>query len=471
MSSCKSNLPLGCRDFQRSHRLSRRQVLQAGSISALGLGLGELQTRLAVAQASELNLPKKRAKACIFLFMWGGPSQLETFDMKPNAPAEVRGEFNPISTKIPGTQICEHFAQLATMTDKIAIIRSLTHDDPAHLSSGHATLTGQLAPVLKSDADPPSAKDSPHLGSLISKLRPTSNGLPSFVAMPWKALHPAAPGGEAPGQHGGWLGSAYDGMLLGGDLNDPNWRPQGLSLPDDIGLDRLQSRVELLKTLDAQRTVLHQSLGAVNYGNHQSRVIEMIGSGNVRKAFDLSLESDATRERYGRNIHGQCVLMARRLVEQGVPLVSVNWHNDGNNFWDTHGNNFNRLKNDLIPPADKALSALLTDLEERGLLKETLVAWVGEFGRNPQINAKNAGREHWPFCYSGILAGGGIRPGIVYGSSDKHAAYPTSDPVSPQDFATTILHAMGLPTQTSLLDREDRPHRIASGKVLHELLS
>ena len=470
MSFRQTSRTSSCREFQRAHRLSRRQVLQAGSISALGLSLGDLQSRLSGAQATGSSQPGRRAKACIFLFMWGGPSQLETFDMKPAAPAEIRGDFNPVSTKVPGIQICEHFSQLATMTDKLAIVRSLTHDDPAHLSSGHATLTGQLAPVLKSDADPPSAKDSPHLGALVSKLRPSANGLPSFVAMPWKALHPAAPGGEAPGQHGGWLGSAYDGMLLGGDLNDPNWQPQGLSLPDDIGIGRLESRVELLKTLDAQRTALHHSLATSSFGNHQSRAIEMIGSGNVRQAFDLSQESDATRERYGRNVHGQCVLMARRLVEHGVPLVSINWHNDGKNFWDTHGNNFNRLKNDLIPPADRALAALLRDLEERGLLDETIVAWVGEFGRKPQITKNNAGREHWPFCYSGILAGGGIRPGMVYGASDKHAAYPVSDPVTPQDFATTILHAMGLPTQSSLLDREDRPHRITSGRVLHELL-
>lgn len=470
MSFRDTSHPSGCRQFRRSNRVNRRQVLHAGSISALGLGLGGLESRLAFAQENGLSLPAKRAKACIFLFMWGGPSQLETFDMKPDAPAEVRGEFNPISTKVPGTQICEHFTQLASMTDKLAIIRSLTHDDPAHLSSGHATLTGQLAPVLKSDADPPSAKDSPHLGSLVSKLRPGTNGLPSFVAMPWKAYHPAAPGGEAPGQHGGWLGSAYDGMLLSGNLNDPNWQPQGLSLPAEIGLGRLESRVELLKTLDAQRANLQRSLGVTSFENHQSRAMEMIASGNVRSAFDLSQESEATRTRYGRNIHGQCVLMARRLVEHGVPLISVNWHNDGKNFWDTHGDNFNRLKNDLIPPADRALAALLTDLEERGLLDETIVAWVGEFGRRPQITANNAGREHWPFCYSGILAGGGIRSGMVYGSSDKHAAYPASDPVTPQDFATTILHAMGLPTDTMLLDREDRPHRITSGKVLHELL-
>ena len=451
-------------------KMSRRQVLQAGSISAIGLGMGDLQQRLAFAEQSGLASPRKPAKACIFLFMWGGPSQLETFDLKPDAPAEIRGDFHPISTKVPGTQICEHFSQLATMTDKLAIIRSLSHDDPAHLSSGHATLTGQLAPVQKSDADPPSAKDSPHLGALISKLRPSNGGLPSFVAMPWKAFHPAAPGGEAPGQHGGWLGSAHDGMLLGGDLNAPDWQPSGLSLPADIGLDRLESRVALLQMLDSQRAALNQSLVTSSFEQHQARAFEMIGSENVRTAFDLSKESDATRQRYGRNIHGQCVLMARRLVEHGVPLVSVNWHNDGKNFWDTHGNNFNRLKNDLIPPADRALTALLTDLEERGMLDETIVAWVGEFGRNPKINPKNAGREHWPFCYNGILAGGGIRPGIVYGSSDSHAAYPASNPVSPQDFATTILHAMGLPTQTALLDRQQRPHQITSGRVLHELL-
>ena len=463
--------PTGCREFQRSIRMNRRQVLQAGAISALGIGMGDSQSRLIHAHQDSLTLPARRAKACIFLFMWGGPSQLETFDMKPHAPAEIRGEFQPISTKVPGVQICEHFTQLASITDKLAIIRSLTHNDPAHLSSGHATLTGQPAPVLNSDADPPSAKDSPHLGALVSKLRSERSDLPSFVTMPWKAFHPAAPGGEAPGQHGGWLGSAYDGMLLSGDLNAPDWRPRGFSLPAEVGLDRLESRTELLNLLDAQRTSMHRSHGPSTYSHHQSQAMEIIGSEKVRGAFDLSQESNATRERYGRNIHGQCVLMARRLVEHGVPLVSVNWHNDGKNFWDTHGNNFNRLKNDLIPPADRALAALLTDLEERGLLDETIVAWVGEFGRKPQISKNNAGREHWPFCYSGLLAGGGIRPGMVYGASDKHAAHPASNPVSPQDFATTILHAMGIPTQTTLLDREQRPHPITSGRVIHELLT
>ncbi len=461
----------GCDQFWQTRRMSRRQLLSAGSISALGLGISELDARRALAKEAGIRLPKKRAKACIFLFMWGGPSQLDTFDLKPHAPSEIRGDFKPISTKVPGMQIAEHFTGLASISDKVSIIRSLTHDDPAHLSSGHATLTGQLAPIVKSDADPPSSKDSPHLGSILSKFRPTGTGLPAFVAMPWKAYHPAAPGGEAPGQHGGWLGAEHDGMLLTGDLNDPKWCPEGLALPESISLGRLESRVELLKLFDSQRINLQNSTSNSAYGSHQSRAAQMISSPGVRQAFDLTRESESTRERYGRNQHGQCVLMARRLVEHGVPLVSVNWHNDGKNFWDTHGNNFNRLKNDLIPPSDQALTALLTDLDERGLLEETLVAWVGEFGRKPQIAKNNAGREHWPFCYSGLLAGGGIQPGAVYGASDKHAAYPISDPVSPQDFATTILHALGLPIETHLLDREDRPHRISSGRVLHELLT
>ncbi len=458
----------GCSDFFQAVCVHRRHLLQAGAIGGLGLGLSDLWSKLAAAQASS-QINTGRAKACIFLFMWGGPSQLDTFDLKPNAPNEVRDPFKPISTCVPGIQICEHFSRLANHMDKVALIRSLSHDDPAHLSSGHATVTGQNAPVLKSDDTPPSDKDSPHLGALVSKIHPASYGLPSFVTMPWKAFHPAAPGGEAPGQHGGWLGSAHDGLLLTGDPNAADWRPAALTLPADLAVERLQSRVELLKLLDQQRHGMQQSAGIVEMHQHQSRAVELLGSSQVRGAFDLTRETDAVRERYGRNIHGQCVLLARRLVEHGVPLVTVNWHNDGRNFWDTHGDNFNRLKNDLIPPADRALSALLEDLQQRGMLDDTLVVWVGEFGRRPQITASNAGREHWPYCYSGMLAGGGIQGGAVYGESDKHAAYPVVDPVSPQDFATTIVHALGISPNLVLTDRENRPHRITAGKVIERL--
>lgn len=462
----------GCPDLLRKNRTQRRTLLQAGSLACLGLGMTDLWNQ-ARAESAAASPRAKPAKACIFLFMWGGPSQLDTFDMKPDAPEEVRGTFKPTSTKVPGIQICEHFTRLAQHTDKLAIIRSLSHDDPAHLSSGHATVTGQLAPVLKSDATPPSDKDSPHLGALVSKVRPNTTGVPSFVTLPWKAYHPAAPGGEAPGQHGGYLGSSYDGFLLTGDPNAPDWKPSDLSLPADISLDRLQSRYQLLRDLDKQRRNLasmaegHQA--SKDLASHQVRALDLLTSPHVREAFDLSSEPEPVRDRYGRNTHGQSVLMARRLVEHGVPYVSVNWHNDGRNFWDTHGNNFNRLKDDLIPPADMALTALLEDLEQRNMLEETLVVWVGEFGRRPLITPANAGREHWPYCYSGLLAGGGIRGGTVYGKSDAQAAYPSENPVSPQDFGTTIVDALGIPIDLALPDREGRPHRVTSGKVIESL--
>lgn len=465
----------GCDEFRKSIRVNRRNLLQAGAVGALGLNLAQwLQLSSAADSGGALGTGGARirpAKACIFMFMWGGPSQLDTFDLKPDAPDEVRGPFKPISTRVPGMQICEHFTQLAQHTDKIALVRSLTHDDPAHLSSGHATVTGQNAPVRKSDDTPPSDKDSPHLGALVSRLRPTQSGLPSFVTLPWKAYHPGAPGGEAPGQHGGWLGSPHDGLLLSGDPNHPDWKPGALALPDDISLQRLQSRYDLLQSFDHWRRHTDKLAETANLRDHQSRAYEILSSPGVRQAFDLSQEPESIRERYGRNIHGQSVLMARRLIEHGVPLVSVNWHNDGKNFWDTHGDNFNRLQNELIPPSDRALSALLEDLESRGMLEDTLVVWVGEFGRRPQITANNAGREHWPFCYSGLLAGGGVRGGTVYGASDAMGAYPASDPVSPIDFGTTLVHALGMPVDTMLEDREGRPHRITAGKIIHPLLT
>ena len=368
-------------------------------------------------------------------------------------------------------RICEHFQHLAQHVDKLAIVRSLNHTDPAHLSSAHATLTGHLAPKINSDADPPSDRDTPHIGSTLSKIRPTDGKLPSFVTVPWQTSHPSAPGGQAPGQSGGWLGKRYDPIVIGGDPNKPDWRVQELSLLEGVNLARLENRHALLQNIDRERRELAAAQAASDLDAFQDRAFNLLGSAEARDAFDLSQEPDAVRERYGRNIHGQCVLLARRLVERGVPLVSVNWHNDGRNFWDTHGNNFNRLKDDLIPPADLALSALLEDLQDRGLLDETLIAWVGEFGRRPEITRGNAGRDHWPGCYSGLLAGGGIRGGAVYGTSDSHAARPAQLPVSPQDYAATMLEALGISAETKLPDRLGRPLRVCEGTPLRALFS
>ena len=447
--------------------MSRRSVLQLGSMGALSLPAffhREATAANAVRPASGFGA----AKRCIFMFMWGGPSQLDTFDMKPFAPSEIRGEFKPISTKTPGLQMCEHFHRLANLTDKVAVIRSLNHDDPAHLSSGHTTVTGHLPPVNKSDAEPPSENDTPHFGCVMSHLRPADVALPSFVMLPWKVLHPAAPGGVAPGQHGGWLGREYNPFIVEGDPSKKTWQAPSLGLSDDISLQRLEARRSLLASLDQVRGQIESKM--MDQASHlERRAFELLASGKVRDAFDLSREPDAVRDRYGRNIHGQCVLLARRLLEYGVPIVNVNWHQDNRNFWDTHGNNFVRLKRDLIPPADLALTALLTDLEQRGMLDDTLIVWVGEFGRNPKINPKNSGREHWPYCYNGLLAGGGIRGGAIYGESDKHAAYPIADAVSPHDLMATVYHALGIPRKQILFDELQRPHQLYSGAPITQL--
>ena len=467
----------GCPEFRSARQFSRRTVLQAGGAGLLGLTLPQF---LAAREFDALRSPPDgqstlspagfgKAKRCILFFMWGGPSQLDTFDMKPSAPAEVRGEFQPIATAVPGTQICEHFQRLASQTDQLAIVRSLAHRDPAHLSSGHAILTGHLAPVINSDAEPPSQRDTPHIGSVVSYARGGSGALPTAVTMPWHALHPAAPGGVAPGQHGGWLGRKYDPMLMPGDPSQPGWKIPELTLGDGVSLGRLESRQAVLSLIDRQRGLLDAAAEARDLAGYQAQAIGLLTSAEARAAFDLEQETPETRERFGRNIHGQCALLARRLIEHGVPLVSVNWHNDGRNFWDTHSNNFNRLKNDLIPPADMALTALLTDLSERGMLDDTIVAWVGEFGRKPQIDQRHAGREHWPFCYSGLLAGGGIRGGAVYGASDKLAARPISKPARPQDFTATLYHALGIRTDVTLDDRGGRPQRFCDGTPICEL--
>jgi len=410
-----------------------------------------------------------KAKQCLLLFMWGGPSQLDTFDPKPDAPKEIRGPFKTISTNVNGITFSEHFQMLAQRADKLAVLRSLGHDDPAHLSSGHTILTGHLPPSKKSDAAPPSDRDTPHIGCVMSKLNLSHGPLPSFVTLPWMALHPAAPGGQAPGQHSGWLGHQYDPLLVTGDPNAVGWQVPSLALIDGQSSDRLLHRQELLDSIDAQRRLVDTAMLTGRVNAHQSQAFGLLTSPDVRRAFDLQQESEETRNRYGRNTHGQCVLLGKRLLDHGVPFVSVNWHNDGHNFWDTHGNNFNRLKNDLIPPADRALSALLDDLSQSGKLDETLIVWVGEFGRSPVING--SGREHHPYCYSGLMAGGGIQGGRVYGSSDKRAAFPNENPISPHDLVATMYHALGVPHNTVLHDTVNRPHQLLAGQPIFDLFA
>ncbi len=453
-----------CRGFRRP---SRRQVLRAGALGSFGLALPELFRARARAEASASGFG--RARSCILIFQWGGPSQLDTWDLKPAAPAEIRGEFAEIATRTPGLRISEHFPRIAQQTHRLAVIRSMTHGDPAHLSTAHRLLTGHLAPTPNSDSAPPSPVDWPSLGSMVAKLRPSAGAMPTAVTIPWTVSHPAAPGGKAPGQHGGWLGKGFDPFRVEGDPNAPGFQVGGLGLPEGVSAARLGDRRALLAGLTAGHDLPGAGAGA--WDGFQGRALDALVSAEARGAFQIEREDPKVRDRYGRHIHGQCLLMARRLVEAGVGLVTVNWHDDGRNFWDTHGDNFNRLKRDLMPPADRGLAALLDDLADRGLLDETLVVWAGEFGRNPRINPAAAGREHWPRCYSVALAGGGIAGGQVYGASDRWAAYPSRDPVSPDDLGATILHALGIDPAHEVKDPVGRPMRINNGRPLTTLFA
>jgi Protein of unknown function (DUF1501) len=451
-----------CRDFRRL-RISRRATLRAGALALTGMKLSGLVR----AQQRGINNGAQGfggAKSCILIFLWGGPSQLDTWDPKPFAPEDIRGPFRPIATNVPGIAISEHFPLLARQVHRLSIVRSLNHDDAAHLSTAHRLLTGHVAPTPNSDAAGPSPRDWPHLGALIAKLRPTTSAMPSAVNMPWTVAHPAAPGGKAPGQDAGWLGKAFDPFHVDGDPNDSTFHVEGLGLPIGVSPGRLAFRRELLESLGSEDDLAGR--GPESWAGYQQKSLDALVSAEARGAFQIDREDPKLRDRYGRNIHGQCLLLARRLVEAGVGLVTVNWHDDGQNFWDTHGDNFNHLKNRLMPPADQGFSALLDDLASRGLLDETLVVWVGEFGRTPRITKANSGREHWPHCYSGVLAGAGVKGGFVFGSSDRWAAYPASDPVSPDDLGATILNALGVDSATMVRDALDRPLRINEGRPM-----
>jgi len=471
MSGAKLGGAAGCPGFQRL--ASRREALRAGSLAITGLGLpGLFRSRAAASAPAGASAAEGfgRAKSCILIFMWGGPSQLDTWDLKPDAPDQIRGPFKPIATSVPGLAISEHFPGLAARAHRLAVIRSMSHDDPAHLSSAHRVLTGHLAPRPYSDAIGPSPQDWPHLGSLVARFRPARGAVPPAVTMPWTVAHPAAPGGRAPGQHGGWLGKRFDPFAVVGDPNAPGFRVGGLDLPEGLTQGRLQGRSALLEHLAGRAAI--PGPGPESWDGFRGRALDALGSAEARGAFLLEKEDPKVRDRYGRHIHGQCLLMARRLVEAGVHLVTVNWHDDGQNFWDTHGENFTHLKDRLMPPADRGFSALLDDLSDRGLLDETLVVWVGEFGRAPKITrAGTGGREHWPRCYSAVMAGGGVRGGLVHGASDRWAAFPARDPVSPDDVGATILHALGIDPSQEIPDTLNRPLRINSGTPLRTLFA
>jgi hypothetical protein len=453
----------------------RRELLRAGGLSLFGLSLPKL---LRAGEAQPVNQDFRdigfgRAKRCILLFMWGGPAHQDTWDLKPQAPVEIRGEFKPISTNVAGIQICEHFPELARRTDKLCMVRSVTHTDVNHLTATHFLLTGEPPPPIDERS-----LQWPHLGSVLSKLGRGLGALPPFVSMRPKLENDVPRFVEqSQGQFAGWLGPQFDPLTIDADPSREGYRVGDLVLQPDLSVQRLRQRRDLLHTINEPSTVPAKALDAA-----QMRAFELLTSAtDERGAFELSQEPQAVRERYGLNPHGQSVLQARRLIERGVPLVTVFWPNDGiknvSVYWDTHSRNFVDLKERLMPVADRAFSALLDDLSDRGMLEDTLVIWTGEFGRTPKVGQRNSdagagrdGRDHWPGCFTTVLAGGGIRGGMVYGRSDRQAAFPADKPVAPRDLIATVYQLLGVPAGQAMPDTTGRTRFPRSGEIVRELI-
>lgn len=468
---------------------ARRDLLQAGALSLIsGMTLPRL-LRAAEGQVREVDQGLAEtagrrsgaAKSVILFNLLGGPSHLDMFDMKPGAPLEIRGQFSPIQTSLSGVQICEHLPNTARIMHRLALIRSVTHNynahNPLNIMTGFSL--GNPSALIPAPTDPPD------IGAVCQYLGLGPGDMPGAVCLPcypgWGESS-QYPGIRRPGPYGGWLGAQYDPLF---SLCEPTFdrkpdrpyygtaialgeprMPAADALPD-MTLDRLDRRRSMLQQLDRQFSEL-QSAGVLGRMDRiQQKAFGLLTTSRVREAFDLSGEPEELRRRYGRSLFGNCMLVARRLVEAEVPFVSVHAENflpHGSFTYDMHENNFAMLQDHNLPVLDALLPALIEDLEQRGLLDSTIVWVMGEMGRSPKINAK-AGREHWPQCGFCLLAGGGIRPGVVYGSSDAIGAWPASDPVTPADIVATIYNQLGIDAGTMLPDRTGRPLAIAHGGV------
>ena len=447
--------------------LSRRTALKS-SIAVAGLTLPEmlqLQSR-----ALSANPSSSGAKSCIVIYCWGGISHHESWDPKPDAPVEVRGEFHPIATATPGIQVSEHIPFLAQQSEKLAIIRSIFHTDSAHGRGMYWNMTGHKPPATRPGNIPPMLTDWPSLAAMVSAFRKSPQGVPRAVRVPYPMVDN---GTLQAGEYGGWLGPRFDPIVMrtpagteyGGVSRSLG--SQVLNLKADVDDQRLGQRRTLMKSLERR---LGQKSDFEGYLHFRELASDMLLSSAVKQAYDLDREPAASRERYGNHIGGQSMLLARRLTEAGVPIVQViaaagDLNGGSGDMWDTHGDNFNRLKKKLLPVYDRGASALLTDLSDRGTLDDTLIVFLTDFGRTPRING-SSGRDHYPHAYSVVLAGGGIQGGQVYGSTDRNGAHPLTRPCGPEDLHATIFQALGISPQAELHDFLGRPFAVSDGDVL-----
>ena len=460
--------------------LTRRNALRVGGLGLLGLTLPKL---LAAQDAHAKTVPsvtkppviRPRAKSVIFLYQFGGPSHLDMFDMKPDAPDGIKGPHRPMASSADGIQVSQRLPRVAKVMDRVTLIRSMTHTMKNHNSASYYALTGHAPPT-----DDIRLKDTldlyPAYGSVVDKLAPTGGEMPTFVSFPYVIRD----GSVTPGQRASFLGKVHDPFFVGGDPAAPDFSLPELSLPADMPVDRLEERRELQKLIDKQSRLLEHAAAAQGLDQYYDRALAMLNSTRLRKAFDLSGEPQWLRDAYGRSTYGQSCLLARRLVEAGAKFVtvyfsdSIGGQSTERGGWDTHGFNNTRMypivEKYHLPLTDQVLPTFLYDLESRGLLDETLVVWVGEFGRTPKIN-DNISRDHWPQCYTALLAGGGTKRGFVYGESDKHGAYPARDPVKPDDLAATMFYCLGIDPATEVPALGNRPVAIAEGKPVMGVLA
>jgi hypothetical protein len=456
--------------------LTRRQALRVGGLSAFGLSLPALLAARVARAADTAGAGFARARACIVLWMTGGPPQHETWDPKPDAPAEIRGPFGSIATTVPGLRVGELMPRTAALAHKLCVIRSLVTNNPGHAGGSYELLTGMEHPGGKGNENIKASRtDFPYFGSVVKQLRRPVPGLPTTVVYPQHTFSVV----EWPGQNGGFLGSDWDPWLVLSDPGAPDFHLDALSLPADLPPPRLTGRRLLLDRVDVGRDPLSQAAPPTRFGHQVVQAFDLLSGQKVRAAFDLGREAPAVRDRYGRNSFGQGCLLARRLVEAGVALVQVNWRRSAaddpvnENMWDLHKGLATTLKDRLMPVMDLGYTALLEDLEQRGLFSETLVLWLGEMGRTPKLETlpdyREPGRNHWGHVFSMALAGAGIRAGLVHGASDRIGAIPKDKPVGPQNVTATLFHALGIPPQTELRDRLNRPLPISQGRPLTEL--
>lgn len=457
-------------------RQSRREWLRIGGTGVGGLSLSSLLARpiqAAAAEGSNISAALGKAKSVIVMFLGGGPPQHDTWDPKPEAPEEIRGPFGAISTNTPGLSVGSLMPMTARHTEKIAVLRALVTNDNAHSSSGYQMMTGvPHVPLNVENAVSKAPNLAPHWGAVTRYLMQHQKpACPAALTLPNRIANV----GEIvwPGQIGGFLGPKYDPWLLTCDPSRQDFKVPDLALPQELTEIRFNDRLSLLEQVNRHLDTVSDSPAVSGFSRQTQQALDLLAGSKARQAFDLSRESESIRNRYGRTRWAQSVLLSRRLVEAGVSLVQINWCNvEGEpnaGSWDTHNNHNDLLKRFLMPWMDQAYSALLEDLADRGLLDETLVLWVGEFGHTPRFNAQ-AGRDHWGHCFSVALSGGGIRGGIVHGKSDAHAAYPTSGKVEPRDLHATLFHCLGYPPDTEMHDTEGRPLPVSRGRIIEEIL-